>query len=177
MKPVTDYENLYRITEDGQVISNKLGRAMATSVSNAGYLQVALYKEGIGKAAHIHRLVALHYLSPVEGKTFVNHKDGNKHNNHVSNLEWVTKSENAIHAIETGLVVRPRRLSEEETLVVLKDFLDGSTLTELVSKLPIKLPRLSVQIRKVAKKYGLLDQYVEQTKKAHVERMKARWNQ
>ena len=177
MKPVTDYEEAYRITDDGKVISNKLGQALKPSESNAGYLQVSLWKNNRGKAAHIHRLVALHYLSPVEGKTFVNHKDGNKHNNHVNNLEWVTKSENAIHAIETGLVIRPRKLSEEETLVVLKDFLDGSTLTELVSKLPIKLPRLSVQIRKVAKKYGLLDQYVEQVKKAHMERIKARRNQ
>lgn len=177
MKPITDYENLYHITEGGQVISNKLGRPLKTSISNAGYLQVALWKDNRGKTVSIHRLVATHYLPPVEGKTFVNHKDGNKHNNQVNNLEWVTKSENAIHAIKTGLVIKPRKLSEEETLAVLQEFLAGATLTDLVSRLPIKLSRLSVQIRKVAEKHGLLDQYLEQIKKAHVERMKARWHQ
>lgn len=51
----------------------------------------------------IHRIVAQHFIPNPENKPFVNHKDGNKHNNHVSNLEWATRQENEDHAYGTGL--------------------------------------------------------------------------
>lgn len=56
-----------------------------------------------GKNYWVHKLVALAFIPPVSGKRFVNHKDGNKMNNDVTNLEWCTRSENMIHAFRNGL--------------------------------------------------------------------------
>jgi hypothetical protein len=72
-----------------------------------GYLTVTLLS-GTGKETTkapklIHRLVADAFIPNPKGLPEVNHKDGNKHNNHVDNLEWVTKSENALHAFAEGL--------------------------------------------------------------------------
>lgn len=62
------------------------------------YLMVCLSDKGITKQFLVHRLVALTFLEKVEGKDYVNPTDGNIHNNHVSNLEWVTASENMKHS-------------------------------------------------------------------------------
>lgn len=61
-----------------------------------------------GKTYSIHRLVAKAFLPPDSGRPMVNHKDGNKSNNRVDNLEWCTKSENALHAYRLGLMCAPK---------------------------------------------------------------------
>jgi hypothetical protein len=70
-----------------------------------GYIQLALYHDGKRKNYMAHRLVAEFFIKNPENKPFVNHKDGKKSNNHISNLEWCTGSENCIHAIKTGLYI------------------------------------------------------------------------
>lgn len=69
-----------------------------------GYLRVGLCINGNSKTFKVHRLVASAFISNPLNKPQVNHKDGNKSNNSIYNLEWVTCSENQIHAIKTGLV-------------------------------------------------------------------------
>lgn len=68
-----------------------------------GYSIVTLSKNGKSYKEYIHRLVAKTFLSNPLNKEYVNHKDGNKQNNCVSNLEWCTPSENNYHAFQTGL--------------------------------------------------------------------------
>lgn len=72
-----------------------------------GYLQATIMAGGEQKTCKIHRVVALAFLAKPNGKDQINHKDGNKTNNAVSNLEWVTASENALHAVRTGLSTPP----------------------------------------------------------------------
>lgn len=101
MKYVVGYEGLYSVTEDGQIFSHKSNRFLKGDLSRSGYLRVRLSEDD---RQSIHRIVANTYLEKVEGKDIINHKDGNKTNNHYTNLEWCTPSENMLHAVRTGLL-------------------------------------------------------------------------
>lgn len=92
----------HAITRCGKVYSHISKRFLSPSVRGE-YLSIGLYHDRKRKSFAVHRLVALVYLDNPENKPCVNHIDGDKFNNHVSNLEWCTHSENAIHAVETGL--------------------------------------------------------------------------
>jgi len=95
---------LYSISNLGNVKNNKTNLKLKIDHNKDGYCQVKLYNPK-PKTKTIHRLVALHFIENPENKREVNHKDGNKLNNCVNNLEWVTKKENKAHADTTGLWV------------------------------------------------------------------------
>jgi hypothetical protein len=76
-----------------------------------GYPQVRIGPAGAQRTVCVHRLVALTFISNPRGVRFVNHIDGDKTNNRVSNLEWVTRKENAQHSVRMGL--QPLKLGEE----------------------------------------------------------------
>ena len=93
----------YFIDEEGNVYSkrkfNLLTKLKQSKTGYKGYVKVRINK----KDYFVHRLVAIAYLNNPQKKDTVNHIDGNKENNHVSNLEWCTRSENCKHAYDTGL--------------------------------------------------------------------------
>lgn len=99
---VLDLFSGYTIREDGEV-RNRHGRKIAQQISNMGYLRVELWKDGKGKKYSVHRLVAMAFIPNPKDLPQVNHLDGNKANNHYSNLEWATQSENQKHAYSNGL--------------------------------------------------------------------------
>lgn len=105
IKSIKNYEGLYEISNDGRVFSyqRKYRKELKPRVHRDGYLRVVLYKDGKDKSCQIHRLVAFAFLSNLENKPQVNHKDGNKKNNNYWNLEWVTLSENRKHSFKLGL--------------------------------------------------------------------------
>ena len=103
-KEIEGYEGISQISNFGRVKSFRYGEKMRVlKVSNAGYYTVALWKKGKATHCRIHKLVAQNFLQNTDEKPQVNHKDGNKLNNHVDNLEWCTASENTYHALRTGL--------------------------------------------------------------------------
>jgi hypothetical protein len=104
MKDISSFEGLYAITEDGQVWSYRNSRFLQPVTVGKGYLGVGLSRNRIVFPEYVHRLVASAFIDNPEGKRTVNHKDGNKKNNHVSNLEWATHQEQIDHAISTGLM-------------------------------------------------------------------------
>lgn len=96
---VPNYEGLYKINNKGEIISKWGGwKVRKPQLNNAGYLYYRFYKNTIRETKFIHRIVAEIFVNNPDNKPYVNHKDGNKTNNHYSNLEWVTASENSIHA-------------------------------------------------------------------------------
>ncbi len=109
-KDVVGYEGLYQVSDDGHIrsLQNRFGKPrmliMKPQKAWNGYLRICLHKAGIAKIHPLHRLVLSSFVGThKEGWVFVNHIDGNKENNAVSNLEWVDHAENMQHAYKTGL--------------------------------------------------------------------------
>lgn len=100
IEEIPGYVGLYQVTNLGSVYRN--GKRLKSFI-NGKYTKVNLYKDGVMTQHTVHRLVATAFIPNPDNKKEVNHKDGNKTNNHVSNLEWVTSSENRQHAYDTGL--------------------------------------------------------------------------
>lgn len=120
-KPIVGYENLYEVSNLGSVRSlerivrcksgnyefqhrkEKTLKPVANTNNhkkpNTSYLRVRLYKDKKWSNLFVHRLVAEAFIPNPDQKPEVNHKDGNRHNNTVENLEWTTASENTLHRI------------------------------------------------------------------------------
>lgn len=93
----------YYITTEGKLYNSKTKNWLKGQIGKNGYLSYQISIDGIKKRLYAHRMVAETYLSKIENKNEVNHKDGNKLNNNINNLEWVNSQENKIHAIENHL--------------------------------------------------------------------------
>lgn len=89
----------YEVSDDGRIRNIRSQRELKQFVGKDGYMRAQF----AGKTRLIHRVVAEAFLKEVSGKEFVNHIDGNKRNNCVSNLEWCTCSENLAHSYRCGL--------------------------------------------------------------------------
>lgn len=100
----------YEVSNFGRV-RNKKGHIMKLQVGTHGYFQVNLDFDGKNKTKKVHRLVATAFIPNPYNKPQINHIDGNKQNNHISNLEWCTGSENVKHAFNIGLNENMRKVS------------------------------------------------------------------
>jgi hypothetical protein len=106
-RPVVGWEDLYSVSNLGRVRRVAVrGRAhvpfLKTWPDDHGYPRVGLWRNGKGKFIQVHRLIAMAFLGPIPEGHEVHHKDNDKTNCHPSNLEYVTSSENKIHAIRGG---------------------------------------------------------------------------
>lgn len=117
-KDISGYEGLYQISNVGRVRSLITGKILKELNSTAGYLQVVLYKNRISKRMLIHRLVAESFIHTPEKKRTVNHKNGDKHDNSVNNLEWATHKENMRHAYATGLKINVGQKNNKRSIPV-----------------------------------------------------------
>ena len=108
-KAILDWPD-YDVSDHGQVRSHKYGkiRILKQNSNSDGYPQVRLYTNGKHKTRSVHCLVAEAFLGPQPEGHEVNHRDGLKHRNVPSNLEWVTHLENIAHAERLGLANRAR---------------------------------------------------------------------
>lgn len=101
-KAIPGYNGFYQVTTEGEVISPNGLKTQEKSYN--GYLRVSLWNKGKGKHHLVHRLVAEAFIPNPDNLPMVNHIDGNKRNNNVSNLEWCNLSQNMIHAHRNGLI-------------------------------------------------------------------------
>ena len=109
--PCAGYETHYEVSNLGNVrsiermVNNRVNSGLRKSPqkllkqgkSKSGYYIVSFCVDGVKSNQTVHRLVARAFIPNESNKPQVNHKDGNKHNNHLDNLEWVTVSENSLH--------------------------------------------------------------------------------
>lgn len=125
----------YAFTFDGRAISlrRKELRVLKPSFVSGSYCVIYVGRSPSGRAQLLHRLVARAFLPNPEGKPQVNHKDGNPANNAVSNLEWVTDSENKAHAValraQEGRSLTVSTEEQRAQIVVLE--LSGMSITEV----------------------------------------------
>lgn len=102
-KSVVDYEGLYEVSNRGNIRSlHKKTKELSIANSKRGYRVVSLYKDGNATMKNVHQLVAQAFIPNPDNKPCINHKDFNRLNNYVENLEWCTYAENNLHSIEEG---------------------------------------------------------------------------
>jgi hypothetical protein len=93
---------IYKISNGGELIAPNTSKVKAWKDKD-GYLNFTLKKKPLKKNFKVHRLVALMFMPNPDNRPEVNHKGGDKTNNHVNNLEWTTAKENSNHAWNLGL--------------------------------------------------------------------------
>lgn len=115
-RDVPGYEGLYAVNINSQVKSlharNRNG-ILPQRIDRGGYYTVKLSKRGKDSTQYVHRILALAYLRNDKNKCCVNHRNGQKLQNNIENLEWVTYAENSKHAILTGLSKIPSKSSRQ----------------------------------------------------------------
>ena len=143
--PKMEHLEKYLVNEYGDLISLRRGEpyAMKRQTYKQGY---QYYPIQVGKKnlkIKVHRIVATTFLEPVKGKNMVNHKDGDRTNNHVNNLEWCDNSENQIHAFR---VLKSRHGGKAKRKVMC---VETGEVFESVSDAAIKKNTFRSAIRKV----------------------------
>lgn len=144
-KDIEGYEGFYQVSNCGRVKSlaretnaviqmNTEDRIKkASQKGKDGYLTVQLYKNNTAKSVYVHRLVAESFIpNPLKKKT-VNHKNGNKQDNRVENLEWMTYKENNKHAYDTGLNDEKHRRNNRTSIAVRQLDVQGNLISEYPS--------------------------------------------
>jgi len=146
-KEIRGFEGRYSVDEDGNVFSHRRDIKLKPRLVSGGYLGVRLD----GKGRLIHRLVAEAFLPNFLEKPQVNHIDGNKTNNALSNLEMATSSENLLHAVRTGLKVSVKgenngkaKLSNADVITIKMLLLKGEKGVYIAKKFGVSHPTISL---------------------------------
>jgi hypothetical protein len=150
----------YSISSEGQIYREGSTNPLA-QVENkvTGYLTCSLWKENKGYSVYPHILCATYYVANPDplNKKWVNHKNGDKTDPSSGNLEWVTRSENMLHAYATGLCSQEYKkvLTVDEGEVALFNILEGYTLTSLAELYGVGITTLHNYVNRAATRLGL----------------------
>lgn len=136
----------YEITTSGDVINKKTGRKVKPQINGRGYYRISIGK----KLRFIHRLVAEKYIPNPDNKPQVNHIDGNKLNNRVENLEWVSNQENHDHAKNNGLLKKGEECSWAKLTQGQVDFIREHS---------------EIDSKEMAKVFGISDSHVREIRR------------
>ncbi len=155
MRDIVGYEGFYSVTECGKVFTHRRNKFMSPGSSGGGrYMSVTLTRDGTPKGFLVHRLVALAFIENPLNKLEVNHMDGDRLNNHVSNLEWCTRMENVHHAMDMGLKPMPpahtlfrkgddprrqlkSKLTDDQVVEIRQRWDDGENYREIARDYPV----------------------------------------
>lgn len=159
IKDIPGWEGLYACDTKGQIYSYRTNKFLTPSKNKRGYLHVVFTKDGKRYDYRVQRLVAMTFLDNPENKEQVNHIDGNKQNNCLDNLEWVTPEENIEHAKANNLFkvtcTNPPKHTKEGAQVayVFTNVFNGNQFTVLGFR------KLRKQLRISGYTYGLIQKY------------------
>lgn len=138
------FEGRYEIFEDGSIISLFNNKPICQWKDNVGYLQVKLMKENKNYYKRVHRLVAEHFLFNPDNLPQVNHIDGDKTNNNLSNLEWIDNKNNTQHGYDNNLYHSKHRCIGIKVFDKLGNYIDTyKSIRETAEKLNINRKTLS----------------------------------
>ncbi len=148
------------VSTNGEVYSknyNKTGnvKIMKQRRNRYGYMQIQITRDdGVQKLMSVHRLVAFAFLEKIEGKDYINHKNGRKDDNRVKNLEWCTASENTRHSFFVTKTQSIERLKEQ----ALKNIQNKRNCPKLTEKQIKEIREIykttKTSYRKLAQEYG-----------------------
>lgn len=156
-KPVVGMPQ-YQVDKDGRIYGHQ--GELSQWLSDSGYLKVGLYDKGKRKRLRVHRLVANAFIPNDDRKKYVNHKNGDKQDNRVENLEWVTREENDAHAQANGF--KSKGLVE----IVAVNLRDGAEKTyPSIAKMAKDLGLSATQVRACLSGAKSIDYHLERKKR------------
>jgi len=147
------------ITAEGVIRNAKTGRIKKPWVGKNGYLCIDIWENNTGRKLYVHRILCLTFLRNPENKRTVNHKDGNKLNNCVSNLEWATDSENIQHAHNNGLNKGSKKVFSSTIEKASEMFFGGATITSIAKHFGVVTASISIPLKKYAVANGIEAKY------------------
>jgi hypothetical protein len=134
----------YWVTQDGKIFKHSI-KEVKQSKMTRGYLSVSLFlNSSIGKTFYVHRIIAEVFIPNTENKPLVNHINGNKKENCVKNLEWVTYQENSQHSVN----VLRKEVGEIHSRAIIPD-----RIVRYIRE--CKIRKVRPKYEKIAEKYGI----------------------
>lgn len=144
-RPISGYEDLYLVSNKGQIFSLISNKLLKQSNTTTGYKKVELTKQRRKRSLKVHRIVAKEFLENPLNMPIVNHLDGNPKNNNSTNLEWCDQNRNMQHAYETGLIYsRLHRYKKE----LINEYINSEiSLRKLSKKYKVSMKSLGKMIK------------------------------
>lgn len=158
---INNYKH-HTIDQNGVITNQKTGNVKSQWEAKSGYLCVDIQENGKASKHYLHRLLAQTFIPNPDNKRTVNHIDGNKLNNSLTNLEWSTDSENIKHAYNNGLNRSNKLIHDDDYANILDKFFCGNSLTSIVKDYPFSLTTFSTYVVAYVKENGLYDKYIEE---------------
>jgi hypothetical protein len=155
--PMAFFEGKYTIHADGTIISHRVNEVIKPSKNPNGYYKYTFTLNGVKRQRSIHRVVAEHFLPNPYNHPQVNHKDGDKSHNAVSNLEWCTREENIQHSLRAGL--RKGYMSANDKELYLQDVLSGKQVKVIAEEIKRRPETLHKMLRETAERLCILPQW------------------
>jgi hypothetical protein len=146
---VNGYKTNYNISTRGEVVNHITKQILKPCIGGKGYLYINLSIDGVKIKRTLHRLLAEHFIPNPKLLPVVNHKNGDKMDNALYNLEWMTYSENNIHAYDTNLNIHKginshfNKYSEDLIFSICKEIESGTNLRDIPNKLNVKFHLVS----------------------------------
>lgn len=156
--PIKDFENIYEISNKGEVRNIKTGKILRQSRTTTGYKKVELSNKGKRKSFKVHRLVGIAFIKNPYKYPIINHLDGDPNNNCFENLEWCDQSRNVQHAYENGMI--PSNLHKYKNTLI-KEYKETNISLRCLSK---KYGVSYKSLRKMLLRNGILIRSISESK-------------